>query len=73
MAKIELGGEGFQADLTGDILTIKMDISKIGAVSDSGKSKRIASSLGNTTIRGMIKMGLNVYEEIPKHLRKTIG
>lgn len=47
----------------GDILTIKVDVSKTFGKSSSGKSTIIASTEGNVSIPGRdeVKIGLNVY------------
>lgn len=48
----------------GNILTIKVDLSKEFGPSSSGKSITIASSEGNQTIPGREeKVGLNVYRK----------
>jgi hypothetical protein len=48
---------------TGNVLTIKVDLSKNSGPSKSGKSIVIASTLGNTLIdpEKKIFMGLNIY------------
>ncbi len=52
-----------EMSVSGDILTIKVDISKTFGKSSSGKSTIIASTEGNVSIPGRdeIKIGLNVY------------
>jgi len=49
----------------GNILTIKVDLSKEFGLSGSGKSIVLASSEGNQTVPGTdgIKIGLNVYRK----------
>ena len=49
----------------GDILTIKVDLSKEFGLSGSKKSIVLASSEGNQTVPGTdgIKIGLNVYRK----------
>ena len=50
--------------VTGDILTITVDLSKPGETSSSGKSKVIGSTEGNVSCpdpRSDVKVGLNVY------------
>jgi hypothetical protein len=49
----------------GDILTIKVDLSKEFDPSSSGKTIIIASTEGNVTIDGqeVAKIGLNVYRK----------
>ncbi len=49
----------------GDILTIKVDLSKEFGLSSSGKTIIIASTEGNQSVPGNegIKIGLNVYKK----------
>ena len=51
--------------LDGDILTIKVDLSKEFGPSSSGKTIIIASTEGNQSIPGKedIKVGLNIYKK----------
>ncbi|MBF0488475.1 MAG: hypothetical protein HQK96_18830 [Nitrospirae bacterium] len=51
--------------LEGNILTIKVDISKEFGLSSSGKTIIIASTEGNQSVTGAetIKVGLNVYKK----------
>lgn len=51
--------------LDGNILTIKVDISKDFGTSSSGKSIIIASTEGNKAVPGKddVKIGLNVYKK----------
>ena len=49
--------------LDGDILTIKVDLSKRLGPSKSGKTTGIATTSGNQGVIGGIKLGLNVYEQ----------
>jgi len=46
-----------------NILTIKVDLSKPGEVSSSGKSLVIGSTEGNVSVTGRedVKIGLNIY------------
>mgnify|MGYP000946281765 CR=1 FL=1 len=55
--------KNIEMSLNGDILTIKVDVSKTFGKSSSGKSTIIASNEGNVSIPGRdeIKIGLNVY------------
>ena len=50
--------------LEGNILTMKVDISKDFGPSKSGKSITIGSSEGNVSVPGAetVKVGLNVYK-----------
>jgi hypothetical protein len=52
--------------LTGNILTITVDVSKDFGKSSSGKSIIIASTEGNVSIpeKDDIKIGLNVYKKV---------
>jgi hypothetical protein len=52
-----------EMSIEGNILTIKVDLSKDFGPSASGKTIIIASSEGNQSIPGkeLIKIGLNVY------------
>jgi hypothetical protein len=51
--------------IEGDILTIKVDLTKDFGPSASGKTIIIASSEGNQSIPGKeaVKIGLNVYKK----------
>ncbi|MBF0319886.1 MAG: hypothetical protein HQL01_08825 [Nitrospirae bacterium] len=51
--------------LEGDILTIKVDVTKEFGLSSSGKTIIIASTEGNQSIPGSdkVKIGLNVYKK----------
>ncbi|MDW7727897.1 MAG: hypothetical protein ACNA7I_03015 [Candidatus Methanoperedens sp.] len=51
--------------IDGDLLTIKVDLSKDFGPSSSGKTIIIASSEGNQSLPGRedIKIGLNVYKK----------
>ena len=52
--------------LTGNILTITVDISKDFGKSSSGKSVIIASTEGNVSVpeKEDIKIGLNIYKKV---------
>ncbi len=50
--------------LTGKVLTITVDTSKVLGPSASGKSEIIASTQGNALLEGGIKLGLNVYRPV---------
>jgi len=52
--------------VTGDILTITVDLSKKFGTSKSGKSIVIASTEGNISVEGHpeIKAGINVYKSV---------
>jgi len=55
--------KNIKMNVTGDILTIKVDLSKTFGKSSSGKSTIIASTEGNISVPGKeeVKIGLNVY------------
>ena len=54
--------ENIEQSINGDILTLKIDLSKRGEKSASGKTIRIASSEGNKRIKGTeIFVGVNVF------------
>ena len=48
--------------VSGNILTITVDLSTGGHMSASGKSTVIASTEGNQTVKDDIKMGVNIYK-----------
>ena len=51
--------------IDGNILTIKVDLSKDFGLTKSQKNKKIASTGGNVRIPGAHAMiGLNVYEKV---------
>jgi hypothetical protein len=54
-----------EMEVTGNILTITVDVSKDFGKSSSGKSIIIASTEGNVTIPETddIKIGLNIYKK----------
>ena len=47
----------------GNILTIKVDLTKDFGRSVSGKTTQVASTLGNKQVKEGIFMGLNVYKK----------
>jgi hypothetical protein len=55
--------KNIEMSINGDILTIKVDLSKTFGKSSSGKSTIISSTEGNVSLPGKdeIKIGLNVY------------
>ncbi len=54
-----------EMSIEGNILTIKVDLTKDFGLSSSGKTIIIASSEGNQSVQGMeaVKIGLNVYKK----------
>lgn len=57
--------KNIEMTLEGNVLTIKVDISKEFGPSSSGKTIIIASTEGNQSVTGaeQIKVGLNVYRK----------
>jgi len=57
--------KNIEMTLNGDILTIKVDLSKDFGESKSGKSITIASTEGNISVpeHEDIKIGLNIYRK----------
>jgi len=55
--------KNMEMTLDGDVLTIKVDLSKTFGKSSSGKSTIIASTEGNVSVPGRdeVKIGLNIY------------
>jgi len=55
--------KNIEMNIVGDILTIKVGLSKTFGKSGSGKSTIIASTEGNVSVPGKeeVKIGLNVY------------
>lgn len=52
---------GFTTKVQGDKLIIEIDLKNNMGLSKSGKSRVIATSSGNVTVKDDIKLGLNVY------------
>ncbi|MHB1646392.1 MAG: hypothetical protein ACYCSW_07775 [bacterium] len=55
--------KNIEMNVNGDVLTIKVDLSKTFGKSSSGKSTIIASKEGNVSVHGKeeVKIGLNIY------------
>ena len=55
--------KNIEMNVAGDVLTIKVDLSRTFGKSGSGKSTIIASTEGNVSVPGKeeVKIGLNVY------------
>ena len=55
--------KNMEMTLNGDVLTIKVDLSKTFGKSSSGKSTIIASTEGNVSVPGRdeVKIGQNIY------------
>lgn len=60
--------KNIEMKVEGNILTIKVDLSKEFGLSSSGKSQIIASTEGNVSVDGHeeAKIGLNVYRKAVK-------
>ena len=58
--------ENAQFEISGDVLTVRIDLSQELGLSASGKSVIIASTGGNISVPGHeeIKIGLNVYRPV---------
>jgi hypothetical protein len=59
-----------EMSVDGDILTIKVDLSKRYGPSSSGKTIIVATTAGNMSVPGhkSIKLGLNAYEKNPDYV-----
>lgn len=68
MPKGEWEMKNIETNVDGNILTLKIDLSKNFGPSKSGKTIIIASSEGNVSIpeNEEVKMGLNIYKPKPK-------
>lgn len=57
--------KNIEMEIDGDVLSIKVDISKEYGPSSSGKTIIIASTEGNVGVPGReeVKVGLNVYKK----------
>ena len=57
--------DNIEMKVDGNVLTIKVDLSKDFGKSSTGKSTIIATSKGNQTIEGTddVKIGLNIYKK----------
>ena len=63
---VETIGQNVVAEVNGKELVIRVDLSKRLGRSKSGKTVRIASTLGNKVIPGHddLRIGLNIYERV---------
>lgn len=62
MSKTQLSiGSNVAAEIAGDILTIKIDLSKRLGPSKSGKTTVVATTQGNQMLPGGVVIGLNAY------------
>ncbi len=55
--------KNIEMQVEGNILTIKVDLSKAFGLSSSGKNTIVASTEGNQSVPGRedVKIGLNIY------------
>lgn len=55
--------KNIEVSVKGDIMTLKIDISKRFGKSSTGKSIIVASTEGNVSVEGRedVKMGINIY------------
>lgn len=54
-----------QTEVKGQVLTIRIDLSKKGAPSSTGKTMLVASTGGGIDVGG-VKLALNAYRPLPK-------
>ena len=65
MAETQTVGETVTLELKGQTLIISVDLTHRGSVSPSGKTRRVASTLGNARVEGSDAiLGLNVYVKV---------
>lgn len=57
-------GTNVQATIEGDVLTLRIDLSRSIGQSKSGKSGLIASTNGNALLPGGARIGVNVYRRL---------
>ena len=62
----DFGPENLGMTIDDGVLTIKVDLHRQLGATSTGKSFAIATTSGNRSIAGGIKVGLNVYKPIPK-------
>ena len=62
MPEMIILGDNVEGEVTNAVLTLKIDLSKRGQRSKSGKTIRVASTEGNKGIPGTdVILGLNAY------------
>lgn len=61
LARAEQVGKNVEYTVEGNILTMRIDLSKDFGPSASGKTRIIASTCGNAALPGGAKVGVNVY------------
>lgn len=57
-------GNGVDVKVTGNKATITIDLEQDFGLSASGKSRQIASTLGNVSIAPGVMLGLNAYKPV---------
>jgi hypothetical protein len=61
-------GENVRYAVDGTTLTVVIDLSYRGGLSESGKTVRVASTLGSAVIAGTdVKLGINAFVKAPKN------
>jgi hypothetical protein len=66
-------GNNVDVEVKGSILTVKIDLSKPGWESESGKSEMVAKTEGAHRLPDGKVLNLQCYKVIPKHLRKKVA
>lgn len=61
LARAESVGKNVEYTVEGNILTVRIDLSKDHGPSASGKTRIIATTSGNVALPGGAKVGINVY------------
>lgn len=67
--KLEGLGLNVEGEISGDILTLRIDLSKTNGQSKSAKSDSIATTGGNQTLihnSQILKVGVNVFKPLGK-------
>lgn len=58
-------GSNLEGEVKNGLFLIRFDSGADLGVSKSGKSRLVATSRGNTTVAGGIKLGVNIYDPVP--------
>lgn len=61
---IETGTNNVHMDVSGDVLTITIDLSRDLGPSASGKSHVVGSTRGNVTLENGVSVGVNAYRKV---------
>jgi hypothetical protein len=63
--------DNIKTSLKGSILTVEIDVSKVGNPSSSGKSLNVATTGGAFTPDGTdVQLNINCYRPLPKAAKK---